>query len=381
MSIDKKIERWRAANLIDQETVEKIRDWEQQQRRPVLAWLLGGLGALTVTIGLVSLVAANWDELGRMAKLFADMALLAALGFGIARAQGHWLREILVILYFGAFLASIALVAQTYQLGGEIHTALIFWMVLGTPVALLGRSWLLGLLWVSGALATLGFSTYAFLDTRELSEEATLVLVVGMTCVAISALIFGGSSRLMRAHRPEIGAFFRGLGWTALALVTSLVQFIWYSGWEWESQVHWIAVFFPILGVLIAWRLPSFFNGLPKTSYVIARSAIVVSLLITGAAFIPHSALPIVSLVGFLGLWLAFAFALHAIGALRLLNLATAILALRVLVAYIELFGSLLDTGLAMIFGGLLLIGLAWSWRRLGRRFKIMDEPKSEATP
>jgi hypothetical protein len=52
------------------------------------------------------------------------------------------------------------------------------------------------------------------------------------------------------------------------------------------------------------------------------------------------------------------------LGRIRAFNALTGLVALRVLIVYFEVFGSLLDTGLGLIFGGLLTLLLAWLWKR-----------------
>ena len=44
--------------------------------------------------------------------------------------------------------------------------------------------------------------------------------------------------------------------------------------------------------------------------------------------------------------------------------LATTVIAARIFVAYIEVFGSLLATGAGLIVSGVLLLALAWVWVR-----------------
>jgi uncharacterized membrane protein len=60
MNIEKKLARWREAGLLDEAAAARIAAFEQTSQRPVLLYALGGLGALTLGIGIVSIVAANW---------------------------------------------------------------------------------------------------------------------------------------------------------------------------------------------------------------------------------------------------------------------------------------------------------------------------------
>jgi uncharacterized membrane protein len=51
------------------------------------------------------------------------------------------------------------------------------------------------------------------------------------------------------------------------------------------------------------------------------------------------------------------------LGHVRAFNAFTLAIAIRILVVYFEVFGSMLDTGVGMITGGLLTLLLTWVWR------------------
>jgi hypothetical protein len=63
--------------------------------------------------------------------------------------------------------------------------------------------------------------------------------------------------------------------------------------------------------------------------------------------------------------WMAWT-ALQA-GHEGLFRLGVAAVCLRLLGVYIEVFGSMLETGLGLIVGGILTIGLTWFWLRKSR--------------
>ena len=95
-------------------------------------------GSLLVGLGIILLLAYNWSDLTRpMRAVIAYIPLLGALGLCawivFAGKTGTALRE-----GTGAFLAlavgaSIALVAQTYQLGGTFRDFTLAWMLLILP--------------------------------------------------------------------------------------------------------------------------------------------------------------------------------------------------------------------------------------------------------
>jgi uncharacterized membrane protein len=66
MTLEKKLARWQAAGLIDEATRTRITAFEHSEQHPVLLYTLGGLGALTLGTGIVSVVAANWDAITKV---------------------------------------------------------------------------------------------------------------------------------------------------------------------------------------------------------------------------------------------------------------------------------------------------------------------------
>ena len=69
-------------------------------------------------------------------------------------------------------------------------------------------------------------------------------------------------------------------------------------------------------------------------------------------------------------LWLVVAWSAHHARDPRLLNVATAMIGMRILAIYFEVFGTLLDTGVGLVSGGLLTLGLVWLWARKRKQFE-----------
>ena len=70
----------------------------------------------------------------------------------------------------------------------------------------------------------------------------------------------------------------------------------------------------------------------------------------------------------FLGLWGAIAKAAHDGGWRVLFGIAIGMIAVRLFIVYVELFGGLALTGIGLIVGGILLIGLTLAWAKLMKR-------------
>ena len=122
------------------------------------ATLFGVLGAVLVGGGIILLIAHNWDDFSRATRAalsFAPLVLAQMLaGFVLwRRADSVAWRE-----GAGAFLtlaigASIALVAQTYNISGDLGDFLLTWTLLALPVAYLMRATLPALLYLLGITA------------------------------------------------------------------------------------------------------------------------------------------------------------------------------------------------------------------------------------
>ena len=84
-NLERALQRWRDAALIDAETAARILAYEEANAaptRPYGFYALGGLGALSIAIGLLAIVASNWDAIPAQVKLLCDLALLTGMSAG-----------------------------------------------------------------------------------------------------------------------------------------------------------------------------------------------------------------------------------------------------------------------------------------------------------
>jgi len=113
------------------------------------------LGAALIGGGIILLLAHNWEELSRPVR-----AVIAVMPLTIAAALGAWLlwtqrastawREGVGTAQTLAIGASIALVAQTYNLGGRFDEFMLTWSLLALPIAYLIGATLPALLYLVG---------------------------------------------------------------------------------------------------------------------------------------------------------------------------------------------------------------------------------------
>jgi uncharacterized membrane protein len=368
MNIEKKLARWREAGLLDEAAAARIAAFEQKSQRPVMLYALGGLGALTLGIGIVSIVAANWEAIPRQTKLGIDLAFGAALAAAlyVAASRGQkWLSDVLAGVYYAFVLASIALLGQLYQLGSPQYQGLLMWSLATAPFMLLVRGTLLGAVWLLGLLTTHAFCYVELFTSLEdaWSDEAVVNLAVSLTFATQAGYMVLARLPAFAAPRPHVSAVWTRLLWTTLVLGALTLCIAFYSDIE-EDKLGWaVAVCGAVTGGLYL-LLPRLYPDVsPRARSGMGMLLAATWLLLATATTTDRYAMPAVGALAQVGVLAISAWTVLALGSVRTFNLLTALIALRVLIMYFEVFGSMLDTGLGMITGGLLTLLLAWIWK------------------
>ncbi len=158
MSVHKDIEELLKAEIITQEIAEKILNYYNKKgsTSPNRLFVVFGIfGAILVGLGIILILAHNWDELTRGTKVFfAFLPLLAGQvlsGFTLLKRQSStaWRESSSAFLFF-AVGASIALVSQIYNIPGNAGSFMLTWMLLCIPLVYLMKSSITSLLYISG---------------------------------------------------------------------------------------------------------------------------------------------------------------------------------------------------------------------------------------
>ncbi len=380
MRINKKLNEWQQAGLIDDQLRASIERYESASSRPVALWAAGGLGAFAIAVGLISVVASNWLLIPDSVKIGTAVSLCAALALAIYRAVSHsglsketvgvvqsfWLQETLIILFYGLVLASMALVGQTYQLDGSAAGLLLLWTAVTLPVVLLARGRFMAMLWVVATGLTYLLNAeplYEFsLDTLGFAEcNAEAAAICWML---LGPLIFLWLSRLpwLQAHRLVYAKVVSDCSWLLIIAGGFFTQFLWYAG-NVAGEIP--AVVFFVLGfatLLTAVFVPKLYQDSSADTHLAMRVVLISVYLFGFVACWHESSLELVGALSNLLYLCLLGWAALKIRSTPLFNLVTAIIALRVLFIYFEVFGSMLETGLGLIIGGALTLGLTWLW-------------------
>lgn len=158
MSIQKELHKLLNAGVIDEPTANRIRNFYQQETPASsnrLFLVFGILGALLVGLGVILILAHNWDDLSRFFKtIIAFVPLLisqALCAYALFKKPDSvvWRESTSTLLVF-AVGASIALISQIYHIPGKLESFLLVWSVLVLPIVYLMRSYIASLLYLAG---------------------------------------------------------------------------------------------------------------------------------------------------------------------------------------------------------------------------------------
>ncbi len=159
MRLQKDLNELIEAQVISSDTAERINEYYQKKKPPEssnrLFVAFGILGAILVGLGIILILAHNWDNLPRSVKLiFAFLPLLigqAACAYTLFKKyeSSVWRESTAVFLFF-AVGASIALVSQIYNIPGKLSSFLLTWLMLCLPLIYIMKSSFVSLLFLVG---------------------------------------------------------------------------------------------------------------------------------------------------------------------------------------------------------------------------------------
>jgi uncharacterized membrane protein len=161
MSISKDLSELVSANIISEESAQKISDFyiRKSTASPNRQLLIFGIvGALLIGVGLMFIIANQWDELSQSLKTACAFLLLiipqALAAFVILKKEDKiaW-RESTALLLFFAVGANISLVSQIYHINGDASSYFLTWMVLTVPLIYILDSSAMSLAWFIGVMS------------------------------------------------------------------------------------------------------------------------------------------------------------------------------------------------------------------------------------
>lgn len=168
MNLQKNLNELLDAQVISPETAEAINEFYENKKPDSnnrLFVVFGVLGAILVGLGIILILAHNWDNLSKGIKLFfAFLPLLIGQGLCgftlLKKPESTGWRESSAVLLFFAVGASISLVSQIYNLPGSMSTFLLTWLLLCIPLIYIMKSSmvsLFSLVWIVWYTVIIGY--------------------------------------------------------------------------------------------------------------------------------------------------------------------------------------------------------------------------------
>jgi uncharacterized membrane protein len=158
MKLKKDVNELLEARIIDQETADKIQAYYNSKTgspQSKLVIVFGILGAILVGLGIILILAHNWDDLTKTAKtIIAFCPLVIAhfiAGYSLLRREESiaW-RESSAAFLVISIGACISLISQIYNIAGSMSSFLLTWILLSLPVVYVMRSSVVSLLYIGG---------------------------------------------------------------------------------------------------------------------------------------------------------------------------------------------------------------------------------------
>jgi uncharacterized membrane protein len=383
----RKIDAWHAAGLLDDAARARLLAYEAENSRPLALWAVFGIGALAIGLGLISVVAANWEAIPGQIRLCIHLALiLAALAALLLREQqlgdvSPWAAEALLFITGLLGLTFFGHLGQVYQTSSPLWQPIATWWVLFAPLLLLlGRSWLTAALVVGSAIYgvwdyAIAADAYAQRADAELPDRLRIAFIT--TIPAVSAPL--GAWLRGRSERPQ---FWRRLEQLGLAYVVggaslsfaavSLGHCFCSPVLNGEGQFL-RAIIALVVGLFVVFARPG-------VSGRVAGAIIACSGLVMTLAFATNETTAVAGAL-FMALWAGIAAAALVAGWRGVFQLAIAAIAFRLIILSFELGSDLLLSGFGLILSGLMIIGIAWIAVQVSRTFAPPVEYDESVSP
>lgn len=360
ISISRKTADWVQKGLISASQAQDIIAFEQSKKSYFsLFSIILFLGFFSVANGIVAVVSSNWYAISGAIKITGLFVFLTGAAVALARVrEKHPVGfEGGLFFYMLLLFAAIGLVGQVYHLKSDTYKAFLFWSALAFPLLFLTRKVLLGYLWEIVFVMAFGCSPWGR-DFWEFFVETLFPspLCLSFLCMALFFILLRvEKARVFVAPLRTFAAFF-ALFWLMLGEYD-------YSIFKNHTALAPVLFFAAAAGfAAYVWKYAPF-----------SRSEKQAALGVTGlyVLFFLCPAFKSVNYFFQLAILIGFVFTAYRFGGEKTARLLAGVTALRMLIAFFSLFGSLLYTGVGLIVSGLVILGIAYGCLRADAYLKL----------
>ncbi|WP_016752329.1 DUF2157 domain-containing protein [Leptospira kirschneri] len=388
MRLEQKLKRWVGAGLIASEQSEAILNFEENRKSPYLYYSFLILGVVIIGIGVIAIITANWEEIHDLVKLgFGLTVLVLVAGLGFWKRENLNLLTVFIVLYSILMLGMIGLISQVYNLEGEYYQAAMLWCILSCLFLIATDSKTFLHLWI------LGFQIFMVGWIQEDPEHLGQNQSYWTQYLYYSLIGFTGlwlaSEKFVLESRKNTLFFWTVIFWIvgtwSMGFFQNLSSFYDGSGTEngivyqfpWLNIICRLLILIPVFYLLItnseidsnqkrslAIGLVVFFLLCFPHPFRYVHSAEAIG------AYIWNYSIQLLPSFLFLLFWLAIASAFR--NHKKIFDLSLAIIGIRFLFFYFDLFGSLTYTGFGLIISGLLIILLTIGYLKYRSKVRIL---------
>lgn len=368
----RKLRTWQDAGLINADTAAAIEAWEDENAKPLGLWAAIGIGALAIGLGVISIVAANWEDVPAQVRLGIHLALLAGLaGFVFWRgerleAENPWALEATLFVFAMLGMTFFGHIGQVYQTTSPLWQPLTAWLAMFGPILLLrGQSWLTAALVM---VATI-YTAWAYVDAIDPGWThrehfpvalASLVTAAPIMLAPLAAFLRDRSARAVFWKRLQQLALTYALGGASLTAIVAAATDFDDGLLSATAQAIWAGIGLLAGGLMVLARQ----TRAGQASGIITAGAGLTCFLasvVSGSSFGAG--------LVFMALWLGIAMAALRAGWRHVFQLAVAVIAIRLIVLSFELASDLLTSGFSLIFAGVMILAVAWVAVQVSREY------------
>ena len=365
-----------------------------------------------VVLGIISLIAANWNEIPDAVKLVCGFGTLFGTLAGVVRYMGtpqKKLFELMIFASLGLILANIGLVGQIFHLNGSFDGALWLWIVLSTPLFWISKKeemntvwwvllfifsamnyqnpWTLPVILASFPLLVKNSflqvkTAYWFVLAFHLCESQLLtdfwkmvrmhmdLVSMFFSLMALFYLIYRGLSKLEKPDLAEsFGIFFKIFGIGGIVMMD-----FWHStkarGHNSLATFKGIAAINSVIAIALITIIEGFKPWIIKSTSPWFIGIFLGILAFTSTMF-PHplwgACFTVLGLIS-LAIWAA------RVRYLNTVNLLVGLMFLRIVILYFHLFVSLLSLGASLVgFGVIVLLAIGFWLEFKDRLISLMQ--------
>ena len=337
-------------------------------------------GAVLLSVGIILLIAHNWNVIDAWVKLTGLFVLLAGFHYAGWRFRFDTpsvprVGEAFLLMAGALFLAGIGLVSQIYNLDERPANGVLVWWLGIAAMPWLGRSSALQ------ALSTIAFIVWLGMEAAAVDSWISLG---SMSWAYPAALALLGGVLFLAGQWPRVsplvwsGDLLAAFGLALFAWGTYVLGFVRYShllAYRHPAKPWLPVILLVALGLLLVGslrRLARGPGGWGLLASFMAMTCMAGAVALAPEAFLRTGRWELSLAILIWVLQITFALCLVWAGMLAerpgWVNLGTFLFAIQVITRYFDLFVTMLDTGLLFILGGALLLGVGYLTERKRRQ-------------